>query len=377
LPLITRAFSEDWIPAVRAFNKRLADGGSASRFPEHPLTPWLPKISGREVFQDLYLATEGEHVRGGFILKRQEFSIRRQKHRIAHLKLPISEGIVNKAYASVGLYVIRSALQEEPRLFCLGMGGFDMPLARMVKQLRWSMLEVPFLYDVNHPARFLRNIQVIRTGALRSLVLDLAAASGTGWLGVRGLQAAQKLKRGGAGRGAERGVTGETLVHEFGDWTDKLWNHSTELNSLIAVRDRSVLNLLYPSADPRFLRMKWKRRGENIGWSVLLDTTFEKHRQFGAMRVGSLVDGLALPANIPAVVKGSAQYLRQRGVDILVSNQAHPGWHDALIQAGFTAGPSNFILALSPALAEMLAPIEQTRSTFHINRGDGDGPINL
>src|SRR5262249_52567296 len=131
LPLITRAFSADWIPAVRAFNKRLGDGGSASRFPEHPLTPWLPKISGREVFQDLYLATEGEHVRGGFILKRQEFSIRRQKHRIAHLKLPISEGIVNKAYAPVGLFVIRSALQEEPRLFCLGMGAFDMPLARI------------------------------------------------------------------------------------------------------------------------------------------------------------------------------------------------------------------------------------------------------
>ena len=364
------------MPAVQAFNRRLAAGGSDFEFPEHPLTPWLPKIPGREIFQDLYLALEGEHVRGGFILKRQEFSIHGRRQRIAHLKLPISEGIVDKTYASVGFYLLRSALKEEPRLFCLGMGGMDKPLARMLKGLGWTLFEIPFAYDVHHAYPFLKNIQVIHDGVFRRVVRDLAAVSGVGWLGIRTLQAANWLK---SARPVEpqAGTSVEILCEEFGGWTDSLWERCAPLFSFAAVRDRKVLNLLYPPDDTRFLRLAWIRGGERIGWSVLLDTPFESHKQFGAMRVGSLVDGLALPDGILAVVKGSAHFLRERGVDLLVSNQSHQGWLDALRQAGFLFGPSNFFLALSPSLIAMLGPLERSSATFHINRGDGDGPINL
>lgn len=363
------------MPAVQAFNRRLAAGGSDFEFPEHPLTPWLPKLPGREIFQDLYLAVEGENVRGGFILKRQEFSIYGEKHRIAHLKLPISEGIVDKAYASVGLTLLRSALKEEPRLFCLGMGGTDKPLARMLKTLGWTLFEIPFTYDVQHAYRFLRNIQVFRNGVFRRTVRDVAAASGAGWLGIRTLQTASWMK--GARFAAPKDASVEIMVEEFGDWADTLWERCAPLYSFAAVRDRKALNLLYPADDTRFLRLAWNRGGEKIGWSILLDTPFESHKQFGAMRVGSLVDGLALPGDIASVVSGSVQFLRERWVDILVSNQSHQGWHDALKHAGFLSGPSNFILALSPALVALLAPLERSRPTFHINRGDGDGPINL
>ena len=45
--------------------------------------------------------------------------------------------------------------------------------------------------------------------------------------------------------------------------------------------------------------------------------------------------------------------------------------------AGFLSGPSNFLLTISPALTQVLkaAPVEDR--DVHINRGDGDGPINL
>ena len=371
-----QAFSEDRTPAVQAFNRRLTQGGSSFEFPEYPLTPWLPKLPGRDVFQDLFLAVEGEHVRGGFILKRQEFSIRGQRHRIAHLKLPISEGIVDKTYASLGFYLLRSALKQEPRLFCLGMGGLDYPLAKMLKSLGWTMIEVPFVYDIHRPLRFLRNIQVSHDGFFRRLVRDVAAVSGIGWAGIRSLQTVQKLRRVGAPM-APGNTSVEILTDEFGDWSDALWERCANLHSFAAVRDRRILNLLYPADDTRFLRLAWQRDGRRIGWSVLLDTPFDGHRQFGAMRVGSLVDGLALPEDIPAVVTGSSHFLRERGVDLLVSNQSHEGWIAAFKQSGFLSGPTNFILALSPALVRMLEPLDQTRPTFHINRGDGDGPINL
>jgi hypothetical protein len=61
----------------------------------------------------------------------------------------------------------------------------------------------------------------------------------------------------------------------------------------------------------------------------------------------------------------------------MVSNQAHAAWLGALKAAGFLSGPSNFLLAISPALTEMLKTARVEDRDIHMNRGDGDGPINL
>ena len=67
--------------------------------------------------------------------------------------------------------------------------------------------------------------------------------------------------------------------------------------------------------------------------------------------------------------------LEQRGVDLIVSNQLHAAWSRALLESGFRTGPSNYLFALSPALAEAAGGANHDQ--FHINRGDGDGPIHL
>jgi hypothetical protein len=108
---------------------------------------------------------------------------------------------------------------------------------------------------------------------------------------------------------------------------------------------------------------------------VLLDTQMRGHLQFGDMRVGSIVDCLAAPEQAGAVMRAAAGVLEERGVDLMVSNQLHRAWSDALQQAGFRKGPSNFLLALSPALAECVNGAGD--DGFHFNRGDGDGPIHL
>jgi hypothetical protein len=68
-------------------------------------------------------------------------------------------------------------------------------------------------------------------------------------------------------------------------------------------------------------------------------------------------------------VRAAASLLEQRGVDLIISNQSHAAWSQALLDAGFRTGPSNYLVALSPALAKA--------DQFHFNRGDGDGPIHL
>ena len=104
------------------------------------------------------------------------------------------------------------------------------------------------------------------------------------------------------------------------------------------------------------------------------------HKQFGDMRVGTIVDCLGPPESAPAIVRAAAGLLERRGVDLIVSNQLHAAWSRALLESGFRTGPSNYLLALSPAFAQAVGQAGYPPGppvNFHINRGDGDGPIHL
>jgi len=54
-------YTEDRIPAVKAFNRRLAEGGVGAEFhfPESNVPHWLPKLDGSVIFARLVLATNG------------------------------------------------------------------------------------------------------------------------------------------------------------------------------------------------------------------------------------------------------------------------------------------------------------------------------
>jgi hypothetical protein len=93
------------------------------------------------------------------------------------------------------------------------------------------------------------------------------------------------------------------------------------------------------------------------------------------MRVGTIVDCLGPPDCAAGIIRAAAMVLEQRGVDLIVSNQLHAAWSRALLESGFREGPSNYLFALSPAFVE--ASGGGRHDQFHINRGDGDGPIHL
>jgi hypothetical protein len=266
--------------------------------------------------------------------------------------------------------LLSDALRKQPRLFGLGMGGYQRALPRMLQAMRWSIAEVPFFFRVVHAAAFLRNVAILRTSRLRRLAFDLAALTGLGPLAIKAAHWARPVRRPPASVRSEP-------VESFGPWADELWERASSHYPLIAVRDSDVLNLLYPQGDSRFTRLRVERDGRAIGWAVLLATSMSGHRQFGNMKVGTLVDCLADPADAIDVVACARDALETIGVDLIVSNQSHAAWCDALRQCGFFKGPSNFLFAASPELASEFQPFTERLGTFHLNRGDGDGPIHL
>jgi hypothetical protein len=216
----------------------------------------------------------------------------------------------------------------------------------------------------------LRNIRTLRTSRLRCAALNLLAATRLGWLGITALNAVRF-------RRTVRPPVDCLQVEDFPGMVDDVWDKCKADYSFVAVRSRLVLRTLYPADDRRFIRLLVRRDKKVVGWAVLLNTPMTDHKQFGNMRVGTLVDCLASPADAADVVACAARVLEQGGADILVSNQSSAAWCRALHACGFFAGPSNFGLSASPALAAEIGPIRERMPTFHLNRGDGDGPIHL
>ncbi|MHB8900422.1 MAG: hypothetical protein ACYC6Y_16850, partial [Thermoguttaceae bacterium] len=166
-------------------------------------------------------------------------------------------------------------------------------------------------------------------------------------------------------------------VARFDSWADEIWQSARAGYALTAVRDAAVVGDLYPPEDERFIRLKVSRGGRPIGWAVGLATAMSGHKQFGNMKVGTLVDAFSAPDDALEVACCARDLLEGRGVDLMISNQSHAAWSAALVRCGFRAGPTNFVFAVSPRLARLLGPFPGALAAMHLNRGDGDGPIHL
>lgn len=369
MAIAVHPYTEDKIPAVKAFNQRLSAGGIAPEFlfPESHVPYWLPKINGRRIYQEYYLALDGDFVRGGFILKYQDFSVLGTVMPVVYYHLPVSEGIVNKSFASVGVLMLRSALKMQPTLFALGMGGFDRPLPTMLKAIGWSLHAVPFYFKVHHPNAFLREIGPIRQSTQRRALAKIAAATGLGHLGIRGLH---RLRTKSAGSAVAEPVT------TFESWASDLWAQNARDYALIADRSVDVLNALY-TVNKNFLRLRVKEGSELTGWAVALDTQMRNNKYFGNLRVGTIADGFAVPKNAAGVISAVTKALEAGGVDLIIANHSSAVWGDGFRANGYLQAPSNFIFAASKALSEKLAPFEKHKDQIYFMRGDGDGPVNL
>jgi len=305
---------------------------------------------------------------GGYHLKHQQFSVQGKIEDCGFLQFPVSKGLIEKSYRTVGILLPRDALRRSPMLLITGAGGVGQPLPRLLKASGWTTYEVPFFFKVVNSGAFLANLTFLRHRHKYRLLLDALRYSGIGWMGAQALRLFESRLD---------ATVQNSVVPRFGDWTDAIWHSCQAEYSFSAVRDSRTLNTLFPPSEPRYIRLRFDRGSKTIGWALVLDTQMSGHKQFGSMRVGSIVDCLAAAKDVPAVVGAATAFLQKRNVDLIVSNQSGEKWCDALRRFGFRRGPSNSALCLSPKLSAAINASNESLTTFHINRGDGDVPTNL
>ena len=286
-------------------------------------------------------------------------------------RLPISEGIVDRRYNLVGLRLLHDALRRQPLLLGLGLGGYEEAVSHLLRRSGWNMFEVPLFFRVVHPTSFLHNIEYCRGDVLVRTMLDVLALTGVGPLVIKTVQTIHTTDR-----ASDSEVTVE-MVNKFEDWANELWTARRGEYGLCPFRDSETLRILYPRECGKFIRLKVMSGQQPIGWAVVLDTQLHDHKQFGNMRLGSLVNGFAAPADAAQVIRCATELLEKRSVDLIVSNQSHAAWGKGLLALGFMRGRSNFLFASSPQLTRVLDANGVGGDEMHFNRGDGDGPIHL
>ena len=366
-------YTEDLTPAVKAFNQRLLAGGIDKKlmYPQTPV-PSFPPRAGARVYQQYFLLCDARmEMRGGFILTQEEWSFRGETAWVAHLRLPISEGAVDRNYKAVGPQVFNSAMAAQPNLYTVGMGGFETAVTKRLKSLGWSILSVPFYFKLLRPVVFLKNFLYIKRNSLLGRTAKLVAGTGLGSLGTGAFRVLSALY-------APRMVNvSMEEVTAFGGWADEIWESSRRSFVLIAPRDSGTLNTRYPPKERQFLKLKFSQEGRAIGWALVLDTKMRANNYFGDSRVGAIVDCLSAPSNASKIISGATSYLCGRGVDLVVSNHTNRDWRDGFCRAGFLRGPTNYVFALSPEVAKRVEPFDANFGGFFVSRGDGAGPERL
>jgi hypothetical protein len=247
------------------------------------------------------------------------------------------------------------------------MDGMDSQLCKLVGKLRCERRLVPFFVRIEQGGRFVREASYIRRGAALRRALDLAAATGLGWLGAELLKLALRRGPGLADASVE-------TVAEFGAWADEVWERCRGRYSFVECRDAATLARIYPAERPRFDRLCISRGGQVIGWAVLQYAGVKRDRVYGSLRVGRITDCLAAPEDAGIVISAATDCLAAHGVELMLSNQLHPAWCEALRRNAFLGLPSNYVFAPTARLAERIHAIDPGMRGVHLNRGDGDGP---
>lgn len=360
-----RRFEAGDSSGIARLNARLADGGA-------DWTVWPEGAEQRAgpLRARLFVADDGAgEIRGAAWIHEHEFWYRGEAIDAGWAKYPVAESLISPQYAGVAAALLVKLTREQPRLMALGMGGTGGQFARLLASMRWTGENLPFLIKVLRPTRVLRRLPALRRSPSRAVLADALALSGLGELGGRavvGLLA--------AGAPSSQGLALEEVTH-FEGWADEIWERSRGQHTFIARRDAAMLNGMYPASMP-VRRFRVRRDGAVIGWVVTLfrDLAYARPTAFGPLRVGMLVDGLGLIADVPTLVRASLDALAADRPDVVFSNQADVRWIAALRQNGFVSGPSQFAFSASPKMADLLRD-PSVRLHMHMNRGDCDGPM--
>ena len=113
------------------------DRGIDFQLPDSPQSLGVGREFGAPVWHEVYIASDGDAVRGGYALKREMLMVEDRRLEIFNYQIPLSEGIVDRKYATVGIRLLQDAGARSKHLYCLGMGSLERPLPRLLKRSGW------------------------------------------------------------------------------------------------------------------------------------------------------------------------------------------------------------------------------------------------
>jgi len=354
---------------ISDFNKELESQGFSIRLP----IPHSENQNNNLVFQNSYILTENKNaVRAGYTLKTQLFKVNNELMQIGYYYRPVSAGLYNKKYNICGILLLNDAQKKTPNLFGLGMGGYLEPLPQLFKSLNWNLKKIPFFFKICNPNSFLKNITYLKNTKLKSFLISFALNTGLGWCLIKATSIILSL----INFRLEKNFFLEVKeITSFDKEINLVWENTKKYYSFIAVRNSEYLKILY--SEEKFIKLKFIENNEIVGWTVSLFSELNNHNYFGNMKLGSIVDCLALKGYEKNIIKKTSDILKNKGADLIVSNQSHIFWKKAFKINSFISGPSNYVFASSKILSEKIATNEKQKNHLHLTRGDGDGPINL
>jgi hypothetical protein len=351
--------------AIERMNSALQAAGSEWHFAPEERPPNAGQLP---VWQESFIAMEGDEAYGAYLLKHQQFFAKGRPLEVGDLQLPLSMGQVDSTYAHLSAALLIDVLRRSPVCYALGLGSPDSQFAKLLGAAGWQFTPVPFYFSVRSPNRFARNIRLPADRAPLQKALRVL-----GHLRLAGLALRLRRMISSGSRRQQEPSTNTREVPRFDGVADDLFSAHAASYSLVGDRRAPVLNALYPEDDRRCIRIIVERDGRAVGWALLLDTTMYDHKYFGDLRVGTIADCFASPDDAETVVGAADDVLSRRKVDLIVSNQLHFAWCAALEEAGYESGPSNFFFYSSEALSKQL----DGTGGIHMNRGDGEGPGHL
>ena len=362
-------FAEDGdLEAVIRFNQRLREGGRGEE--QMTLHPSLPgearyRPPGFPVYRRMMIAKDGREIRAAMLLYHHNVFIKGERRDFCWADMPVSEGIVDRKYSLAIIQLMKRAATYQPFLMTMGVGTPELEEFRFFAKLGWRWSLAPFFFYPVRVTKTLLGLRYFRDRPKMRYAALLGAFSGAG----AGLSGLLSLHRRLASALSTCQISEESV---FGDWADRAFTDALPEYAVAIRSDAATLNIVYSPDNAGYIRLRARRKGEDVGWMVVAIKQMEGNRYFGDLKVGTLADGFGRVADAPTLVAAGVNRLAEAGVDIIVANFLHAAWAQACRRAGMIAGPSNYNLFVSPGgplLREDSCPPEE----IHVARGHGDG----
>ncbi len=367
--------TQDLVPACGEFNERLGRAGAAlSGFTclvnrDRGMHPPAPMEVERYVGVDV----DGQ-VRGAYSLRWQFLWLHGEQLLGAHYGYPISEGIIDKQYAMVGVLVLLDAVKRCEYLYLLGAGGRTGNVFRVAEHVGFAIEDVPFLFRVINGGRFLRNLPQMQRGLERRVLATIGSATGLAQIATGILHGASAIRH--CGSSSLRPTSSVTVeeVATLAAPADEVWSRVRSQYALCVVRDGAHVEPSFPLDRTDLHRLVVRHQGSIVGWSVVMRQGLSRLQAYlGDVTPGLIVDAFGDTVYANEIVRAATAYLADQAVDVVITNTCHAGWVSGYKRAGFIAWDSQFPLIVSHSLARRIGDLRAIMPRSHMSRADADG----